>query len=89
LLGHREFVLQLVVAAAPGQDVASVYTPVLERLCRRYRVLAARAGDNDGDVDVSFYVELIRDGSLPELARALGQTPGVARANVFHDEEPA
>lgn len=89
LLGHREFVLQLVVAAAPGQDVASVYTPVLERLCRRYRVLAARAGDSDGDVDVSFYVELIRDGSLPELARALGQTPGVARANVFHDEEPA
>lgn len=89
LLGHREFVLQLVVAVPPGRDVASVYTPVLERLCRRYRVLAARTGGGDGDVDVSFYVELAREGSLPELTRALGETPGVERANVFYDEEPA
>lgn len=89
LLGHREFVLQLAVSPAAGVDVHQVYGPVLDRFCKRYRVLAARSGEGDADVDVTFYVELSGESALPELTRALGQTPGVTRANVFYDEEPA
>jgi uncharacterized membrane protein YhiD involved in acid resistance len=89
LLGHREFVLQLAVAPGAGIDVQQVYAPVLDRFCRSYRVLAARSGEGDAEVDITFYVELGGDRALAELTRALGQVPGVMRANVFYDEEPA
>ncbi|MEO8481181.1 MAG: DUF4956 domain-containing protein [Acidobacteriota bacterium] len=89
LLGHREFVLQLAVAPPTGQDVATIYSPVLDRLCRTYRVLAARSGGGDAEIDLTFYVELAKDSDLPQLTHALGALPGVTRANVFYDEEPA
>jgi hypothetical protein len=89
LLSHREFVLQLAVTAPPGQEVAAIYTPVLDRLCRSYRVLAARTGGDDAEVDLTFYVELAKDSNLPQLTHTLGALPGVTRANVFYDEEPA
>ena len=41
------------------------------------------------EVDVTFYVELAKESSLPQLTHTLGTLPGVTRANVFYDEEPA
>lgn len=89
LLGHQEFVLQMSVAAPPGVDPATVYGPVLKRHCRNYRLLAARATGGENTVNLTFFVELSKAGSLSELTQSLGEQPEITRANAFYDEEPA
>ena len=89
LLGHQEFVLQLSIAAPSGVDPHQVYAPVLDRYCRNYRLLAAKSSGADPDVNLTFFVELAKDGTLSDLTRSLGDVPEVTRANAFYDEEPA
>jgi uncharacterized protein DUF4956 len=89
LLGHREFVLQLAIDSPAGTDLPGVYGPVLDRFCRRYRLLAARASEGDAAVNLTFFVELVDEGALPDLTRSLSAVPEVVRANAFYDEEPA
>jgi uncharacterized membrane protein YhiD involved in acid resistance len=89
LLGHQEFVLQLSIAPPPGVDPQHVYAPVLDRYCRNYRLLAAKSTGADAAVNLTFFVELAKDGTLSDLTRSLGDVPEVTRANAFYDEEPA
>ncbi len=89
LLGHQEFVVQLSLAAPEGVNPQELYAPVLDKWCRNYRLLAARAAGGDGSVNLTFFVELAKGGALADLTRALGDAPGVTRANAYYDEEPA
>ncbi len=89
LLGHREFVLQLSLVAPPNADLLRVYTPVLDRLCRSHRLLASKSAAGDGTVSLTFFVELTKEGGLPDLTSSLTALPEVIRANAFYDEEPA
>jgi len=89
LIGHREFVLQLAMEPPAGVDPYVVYGPALDRLCRDYRLLAAKSSGGHGAVNLTFFVRLAEDRGLSELTRTLGALPGVTRANAFYDEEPA
>ena len=85
-LHERELVVQLAFMSSGGRQPADVYSPVMERYCRDFRLLGAR-GANGGALDLTFYVHLLRPGSAPELTGALQALPQVASVNVFFDEE--
>jgi hypothetical protein len=87
-LDQRELVVQMRLAGAPGEEPASVYTPVFTRFCREFSLLGARSSDDNGGLDLTFYVRLERPGTAATLTSQLAALPNVDRVNVFYDEEP-
>jgi hypothetical protein len=83
---ERELVVQLAFLATGDTEPAHVYSPVMQRFCRDFRLLGARAS-NGGALDLTFYARLLEPGSAPALTAALQALPQVAGVNVFFDEE--
>lgn len=88
-LERREFVLQLAVTGIGERDPATLYGPVLDRFCRSYRLLSARATGGGDAIDLTFYLTLIDRSGVGGLTHALAEVPGLTGVNVFYDEEPA
>ena len=83
---ERELVVQLALSPEIGSEPVHVYSPVMARFCRDFRLLGARASDG-GALDLTFYARLVKPGSAPELTAALQALPQVLSVNVFFDEE--
>jgi hypothetical protein len=84
---ERELVVQIAfMPSAGGGEPAHVYSPVMDRFCREFHLLGARAA-NGGLLDLTFYARLLNPGSAPDLTAALQALPQVPNVNVFFDEE--
>ncbi|MGD9488179.1 MAG: DUF4956 domain-containing protein [Calditrichaceae bacterium] len=69
-----------------GGDPQS-YMPILEKYCRRYKVINTRTIENQGIMELSYYVRLKNKDKNPEFISALDNSHGVKNINLFFDEE--
>jgi len=86
---RREFVLQFSFASYGEKEAP--YLPVLERHCKRHKLINLESygnGDGSGDsLGLSFYVNLKDKGKSEGFVRELGRIPGVNHVNLLFDEE--
>jgi uncharacterized membrane protein YhiD involved in acid resistance len=82
---RKEYFLQF--SYESDTDEHPPYLEVLQRHCRRHRLVTASAGGGEGPMQLAFYVQLrdMRDSQV--LLRALRSIPGVAQINIAYDDE--
>ena len=82
---RKEYFLQF--SYESDSDAAPPYLAVLERWCRRHRMVSASAGNGTGPMQLSFYVQLrdVRDNQ--SLLRELRALPGVTHIRLAFDDE--
>lgn len=86
---HKESFLLQLSYDAPGQDGEAGYIPVLERYCKKYRIINVRAVGPDDTLDLTFFVDLRDRNRREALTRELGALPHVRNVNLYHDAEQA
>ncbi|MGD9899481.1 MAG: DUF4956 domain-containing protein [Calditrichaceae bacterium] len=69
-----------------GVDPLS-YIPILDRYCRWHKVINTRTIENQGILELSYYVRLKNKDKNPEFINALDNSNGVKNINLFFDEE--
>jgi uncharacterized membrane protein YhiD involved in acid resistance len=82
---RKEYFLQFSYEAESDDDPP--YISVLDRWCRRHRLVSASAGRGEGPMQFSFYVQLrdLRDNQ--SLLRDLRAVPGVTHISLAFDDE--
>ncbi|MFZ1730555.1 MAG: DUF4956 domain-containing protein [Bacteroidota bacterium] len=82
---RREYYLQF--SYASGDDANPAYLSILQRHCKRQRLINASAGDDDSPMQLSFYIQLrdIKDNQA--LLRDLRAVPGVKHISIAFDDE--
>jgi hypothetical protein len=80
--------VQLRYAGSPAEEPAAVLGPVLSRFCRDSSLLGARSADEEGMLDLTYYVRLLAPGTAAALTSQLAALQQIDRVNVFYDEEP-
>lgn len=82
---RQEYLVELAVQTVPDGG-APPWTPVLERFCRRHRLLHVRAA-SAAETELSLLVTLRDPTQAAALADALLGVPGVQHVSLFHDED--
>lgn len=83
--GHKEYLLQL--AYSGNGDAAATYLPLFKEYCRRYKVINVRSLDEQGLLELSYYVKFEDERQNQEFVQRLRRTDGVRNINLFFDEE--
>ena len=71
---------------ANGQETP--YLPVLEKYCRREKLINVKAMAEGDLLELSYYVHVRDRDKCSELVRELGRVKGVDHVNFYHDDEP-
>ncbi|MBI9072647.1 MAG: DUF4956 domain-containing protein [Melioribacteraceae bacterium] len=80
-----EYLLQFAYAAKG--DTSTPYLPILNKFCRRHNIINAKTIENQGIMELSYYVKFKNISRNPEFIKALDNTHGVKNINLFFDEE--
>jgi uncharacterized membrane protein YhiD involved in acid resistance len=84
--GSDEYLLEFSFSANGSHG--PTYQPVLQRFCRRHRLINVRShADGHDSLELSYYVRFRDSEKNDEFVRDLGAVPGVNRINLFFDEE--
>ena len=82
---RREYLLQFAYAARDEQEPA--YQAIIERHCRRYKLVNVKSLGEDGELlELSFYVHLRSTDDTAPLMRDIGRLEGISYANLYFDE---
>ncbi|MBD3224484.1 MAG: DUF4956 domain-containing protein [Caldithrix sp.] len=84
--GRQEFLLQFVIAEDSSED-RERYDQILKNYCRDYRLINAKALGDNGDLELSFHVELKDPARSQALIKELKQLPEIRHINMLFDEE--
>ncbi len=82
---RKEYFLQFSYESESDDDPP--YLPVLQRWCRRHRMVSAAAGRGEGAMQFAFFVQLRDPGDNQALLRALRALPGVTHITLAFDDE--
>ncbi len=83
---RREYLLQMIMRSGDG-DGPPAQNPLLERFCRDYKLVNLRSIDEDGLLEMSYYIKLRKEDQAQEFSRALKRLDEVMEVNLFFDEE--
>ncbi len=83
---RREFLLQFSFSSSGEEE--SPYLAILEKHCKRHKLINLKSV-GDGDLfELSFYVYLKDKDQSGQFVRELKQIPEVSHVNLYFDEEP-
>ena len=80
-----EYLLQFHFAS--DDDEATPYVPVLEKYCKKFKLVNIKSVGEGDIMELSYYVVLKRKEADKEFIRQIGQIEGVSDINFFFDEE--
>ncbi|MFQ5638144.1 MAG: DUF4956 domain-containing protein [bacterium] len=83
----QDFLLQFTYETNNNNHHDAEYSPLLEKYCRRNKIINAKTVGNDGELELSFYVDLKDRKRNTEFIRELKKIGGVRHVNLFFDEE--
>jgi len=81
----RKYLLQFSLRNVTPESVG--YEAVLNRYCRRHKLINVKADEEEDRYEISFYVDLRDDRKHYDLVKELKKTAGIVQVNLFHDEE--
>ena len=84
-LQKRGYLLQFSCAAA--DDEAAPYLPLLERHCRKYRLINVKTLGNEDLLEIAYYITPKSAEQNRALVSELGRLEGIGNVNLFFDEE--
>jgi len=82
---NRSYLLQF--SYFPSGDGDDPYYPILMKYCEFYHLMNIKHIDQDGHLEVSFYIKLKNETSKDGFVLSLSAIGGVKNVNVFFDEE--
>jgi uncharacterized membrane protein YhiD involved in acid resistance len=84
-VSKREYLLQ--ISYAPTGEQMPAYNKILDRFCRRYRLVNVKSVGEAGEMlEASYYVYLKDSEESGMFVQAITGTQGVVYANLFYDE---
>jgi hypothetical protein len=72
---------------APQENGSATYIPVLKKYCKRHDLVNARTTSSGDVLNLTFYVNLRKEGDVETLTRELGQATHVRDVSLFFDEK--
>jgi len=82
---RREYLLHFNYEA--GEGAQDRYLPVLEKLCKKFKLINIKSVGDNGVYELSYYVTLRKIELAQKLISELGTIEGVSNINFFFDEE--
>lgn len=82
---RREFLLQF--AYSMNGATEAPYLAILQKFCRRHKLVNMKSQGDDLPIEMSFYVNLKDESRSNEFIDELRRLPEVSRINLFFDEE--
>jgi uncharacterized membrane protein YhiD involved in acid resistance len=87
---HRQsFLLQLAYDDPAQNGAAAPYLAVLDRYCKKHRLINVRSAGPGDALELTFFVDLRRRDQREALTRELSALPHVRNVNLYHDAEAA
>jgi uncharacterized membrane protein YhiD involved in acid resistance len=83
---QNEYLLQFNFTA--GKEEVPSYQPIFNKHCNKYTPINVKSVDEDGLLELSFYVRLKDIDKSQDFIRDLHKASGVQYVNLFFDEEP-
>lgn len=84
---HKQsYVLQLSYDA-PQHNGEATYIPVLDKYCKRHKLINVRAVGAGESLDLMFFVDMRKKEQTKSLTRELGESAHVRNVNLFYDTE--
>ncbi|MFC1694260.1 DUF4956 domain-containing protein [Candidatus Latescibacterota bacterium] len=81
----REFLLQFHYVS--DDDDTPPYVPVLEKYCRKFKLINIKSIGETGIIELSYYVILKKRETAKEFIHQIGLIEGASNVNFFFDEE--
>jgi uncharacterized membrane protein YhiD involved in acid resistance len=82
---QKEYLLQFNYTT--NGDSPPPYVSVMDRYCRRHKVINVKSAAQPDVLEVAYYVRMKRDDKSSEFVRELQKTKDVRDINLFFDEE--
>lgn len=83
---HEEYLLQF--SFSQGKDEIPSYQPIFNKYCAKYTSINVKSVDEEGLLELSFYVKLRDIDTSQNFVKDLRKASGVKHVNLFFDEEP-
>ncbi|MBN2424217.1 MAG: DUF4956 domain-containing protein [Calditrichaceae bacterium] len=83
---RKEYLLQFNVQSGSKAD-ESIYSDVIEKYCKRSRIVNAKSIGENGDLELSYYVSLKNPKDSSRFINELKNIEGIQHVNLFFDEE--
>jgi uncharacterized membrane protein YhiD involved in acid resistance len=85
---RRDYVLQFTYTVVDEGEGRPGYLDVLNRNCKRHRLINIKTRNGGEALELAFYVDLKRASDDVTLTRQLGKTDGVENVSLYADEDP-
>lgn len=82
---YNEYLLQFIFQQ--NGESFPPYIPILNKYCRRHRIINAKTMEDQDIMELSYYVKFKNREKNQEFMRELQNTHGVKNINLFFDEE--
>lgn len=82
---HEEYLLQFTFIPEEGEKAG--YIPVIDRHCRRHKVINVKSLGQEDQLELSFFVRLKDKSGTENFIKDLRQINGVDHINLYFDEE--
>ena len=81
----REYLLQFHFAS--DDDEATPYVSVLNKYCKKFKLINIKSLDNGNIMELSYYIMLKKKETVKEFISQIGHIEGMSNINFFFDEE--
>jgi len=81
----NDYLLQF--AFHPNGEDSPPYMPILNKYCKRHNIINAKTIEDQGIMELAYYVKFRDKEKNPEFMRELDGVNGVKNINLFFDEE--
>ena len=85
--GKREEYLLQFSFYSTDDEAQPAYIPVFKQYCRRYKIVNVSSQDEDGLLELSYYINLKEKSQNKEFVQAMQKISGVKNINLFFDNE--
>jgi uncharacterized membrane protein YhiD involved in acid resistance len=83
--GRTEYVIQLVYA--PSEKTDKIISEVLEKFCRRIKLVNLKTHGDNGNMDALYQFTLRRKFKNTDMVKALSTYPDLIKFNLYFDQD--